>query len=899
MEHNAIQWLGAPCCLRGSFAFYRSFSCRPEGDSRAAVWKLGDFYFVRCAPQEPVCIAEVALLWEDRAQRHQLASSRLYFLPEDTPKGRMSEHGEDEVLAVSKKIVIRIEDLVKWACPEPASWKGRCRGVQHVFAATSGTSGTLDGKYDGAASQEQWRVKVLSYPQYCRFRSLQRRLQDRAGYPRLQDPHLLALGGMRVSPHNTWVLYCRDTFNHPTLDSNTSVWTHLGCTSLSLKGRPRKRRGRDGKGLDQENHNQSVASWIERMKESVMGSVELPCEGSWLPHPEEQHFLDQLYVFMERRGSPIGKVPNLGFKKIDLFLLFSTVKKLGGYERVTSERLWKQVYNELGGSPGSTSAATCTRRHYERLMLAYEQHLKGGGGSGSAGGAGGGGSREYSQSQGPVASRKSSELQKGRESQVPSKKKMNGETCPMQDSTMKPRTAEVRRRGRPPSKRSTRPTAKTLSKKPCPDSARGALPPSSRRRSFQPLYTPPPQDLSSVNDSIISSQDLRAKQSIPVPHAALFHPRMERAVMTTCEEPVNLCPSGPLGAFSLCPISLFRTRLGLTTEQGPGTATQETGVLQPSVLIVHPKTEPSEQLGPTQGSLNGFNDGTPRGGASEARPRSAVLPPLRIIPLDIDCSLQVHQFMKSRVGPAELSSFTRRLSEVLAQDLSKACEPPGGAQASAQEQALPLNLSKRCTAKRPGEDPEARGHGGDSSKRTKLDVDPSDNPGQVLKQRKDSVLLHEVQEEPADLSCPKRARAAAQGQDSRFVTGLESAAGSARLSPGSSSPSQSEGGRVLECTPRVPGLPKQVEAKDDPSGAPYSLDSGRVVEDPKRSSSGLSFCHTTQPGSLQALPRWPPPSQSRSDPCRNTDVHTSSERRSLTSSCVSTASLTLPLAETK
>lgn len=46
-----------------------------------------------------------------------------------------------------------------------------------------------------------------------------------------------------------------------------------------------------------------------------MGSVEVGCEGSWLPDPEEQLFLDQLFAFMERSGSPINKVPNLGFKK--------------------------------------------------------------------------------------------------------------------------------------------------------------------------------------------------------------------------------------------------------------------------------------------------------------------------------------------------------------------------------------------------------------------------------------------------------------------------------------------------------------------------------------------------------------------------------------------------------
>lgn len=36
------------------------------------------------------------------------------------------------------------------------------------------------------------------------------------------------------------------------------------------------------------------------------------------------------------------------------------------YQQVTARRLWKKVYDELGGSPGSTSAATCTRRHYEK-----------------------------------------------------------------------------------------------------------------------------------------------------------------------------------------------------------------------------------------------------------------------------------------------------------------------------------------------------------------------------------------------------------------------------------------------------------------------------------------------------------------------------------------------------
>ncbi|XP_071338596.1 AT-rich interactive domain-containing protein 5A isoform X2 [Trachinotus anak] len=49
----------------------------------------------------------------------------------------------------------------------------------------------------------------------------------------------------------------------------------------------------------------------------------------------------------------------------------------GTMNQVTAQRLWKKVYDELGGSPGSTSAATCTRRHYERLVLPFERHIKG------------------------------------------------------------------------------------------------------------------------------------------------------------------------------------------------------------------------------------------------------------------------------------------------------------------------------------------------------------------------------------------------------------------------------------------------------------------------------------------------------------------------------------------
>lgn len=72
---------------------------------------------------------------------------------------------------------------------------------------------------------------MLSYPQYCRFRSLQRRIQDSASGPALQDPHLLALGAIKALP-NTRLMYCRDTFSHPTLESSASFsWQFSECPS--------------------------------------------------------------------------------------------------------------------------------------------------------------------------------------------------------------------------------------------------------------------------------------------------------------------------------------------------------------------------------------------------------------------------------------------------------------------------------------------------------------------------------------------------------------------------------------------------------------------------------------------------------------------------------------------
>ncbi|CAL8363473.1 unnamed protein product [Lota lota] len=790
MEQNTIQWLRSPSCQRGSYAFYKSVSCRAQPNGPLQVWRLGEFYYIRRGPQEPVCIAEVTLLWEEQGQHPLLASSRLYFLPEDTPKGRTRQHGEDEVLAVCKRIVVPVEDLVRWACPEPVGWQKRpssssspAREDQSSGTTAEPTGQPLGDQRNGEAPRDPQGVKVLSYPQYCRFRSLQRRLQDRAGLLGRADPHLLALGGLRVALSNTRVMYCRETFNHPTLDTSSTLWPHFRCPSLSLRGRPRKKKPRDVKETPTLTRSQSE-SWIDKMKENVMGNVDTSPERAWLPHPEEQLFLDQLFVFMERYGRPINKVPNLGFKKIDLFRMYSVVQGMGGYEKVTSERLWKVVYNDLGGCPGSTSAATCTRRHYERLMLGYEEHVR-------AGGAG----LKLPESPAPTkfkAIRGKKPLPRGRK---PGAKAKESADQPAKPPAVNPDgTAVVKRgRGRPPGRRNkatllaqakllAQQQAKAKSVVPSPPVTSPAPTPAPPPPPAPPhtVQSPPPKPPLLVQTAHMPlTPDLSPLTAPLLPFLTKPGPQVNQWTgdppgMTVTPLSAGSLLSGPpgqpmiLGTFSpskgICPLDTFRSLHHVVEDPAlhkpVAQSLQSTPESCPQPLPHHHNHHNHQ---PCAGCV--ADEGAQKGGAKEGKGRPP-LPPLRVFPLDLDCSVQVRQLMRTPLGAVQLQSFTRRLSEVLAQDLrAKPLPHPCSPITPPPEQAQPLNLSQRP----PGKRPAALSLEQTAAKRPTLGEPPGRTDGEELGPDGRSIssgggtAAPDTQEEPADLSSPSRIRAFLMG----------------------------------------------------------------------------------------------------------------------------------------
>lgn len=159
------------------------------------------------------------------------------------------------MLTISEKVVVRVHDLVTWLSPTLEwSWG---REVSYPTTPTSSPE-TSPLRYEMPQPQVltdpgidfsdvdkqqkeyesnlnstrrsdcgfQTKVVVLSYPRYCRYRALLRRLEG-AEPSWLCSSIAAALGGFTATP-GTKVLFCRDTFDYPDLETHELLCNHLG-----------------------------------------------------------------------------------------------------------------------------------------------------------------------------------------------------------------------------------------------------------------------------------------------------------------------------------------------------------------------------------------------------------------------------------------------------------------------------------------------------------------------------------------------------------------------------------------------------------------------------------------------------------------------------------------------
>ncbi|XP_039282710.1 uncharacterized protein LOC111045241 isoform X2 [Nilaparvata lugens] len=518
--------IGVPCGQHGPYTFYKAFKYRKNG--KANILALSEFFFVKMwSDNDLISIGELQLLWEDKNTEQTLASLRLYILPENTPDGRQDFHGEDEVLAITEKVVLRVEDLLTCLADAASDWSwghaaadcgistasgsgtstastsaaatastsgaatastsaaatatastsatatastsaaatastsrtatastsaaatastsrtatastsaaatastsktatastsaaatastSRTATASTSAAATASTSGSGSATASGSGKLRLDRVRrpqllndctaiemddvdkekqlldsvhwetsigvvVLSFPRYCRYRGLLKRLEG-VHNKWLRTALVVALGGFTLPCRNTRVLFCKDTFDYPDLEGHELLCNHL---APKLKGRPRKKRkiySNTPEGSECESESSQSTASASSTKTKVSYPLEKSRNGLSPRRStrgtgtiQEKEFLDKLFAFMKGKNNPITRIPSIGFKEIDLYSFYHKVQNLGGYDAVTAGRMWKYVYEELGGDQNSTSAATISRRHYERLLLPYER----------------------------------------------------------------------------------------------------------------------------------------------------------------------------------------------------------------------------------------------------------------------------------------------------------------------------------------------------------------------------------------------------------------------------------------------------------------------------------------------------------------------------------------------
>uniref|UniRef100_A0A8C8F755 ARID domain-containing protein n=1 Tax=Oncorhynchus tshawytscha TaxID=74940 RepID=A0A8C8F755_ONCTS len=127
-------------------------------------------------------------------------------------------------------------------------------------------------------------------------------------------------------------------------------------------------------------------SWKMDMSEILesSGSDEEDTEGKEKPvepedeaDPEERdHFLQQLYKFMEDRGTPINKPPVLGYKDLNLFKLFRLVYHQGGCDKIESGSVWKQIYIDLGIPVLNSAASYNVKTAYRKYLYGFEEYCR-------------------------------------------------------------------------------------------------------------------------------------------------------------------------------------------------------------------------------------------------------------------------------------------------------------------------------------------------------------------------------------------------------------------------------------------------------------------------------------------------------------------------------------------
>ncbi|XP_029421335.1 AT-rich interactive domain-containing protein 3A isoform X2 [Nannospalax galili] len=93
--------------------------------------------------------------------------------------------------------------------------------------------------------------------------------------------------------------------------------------------------------------------------------------------PKRKEFLDDLFSFMQKRGTPVNRIPIMAKQVLDLYMLYVLVTEKGGLVEVINKKLWREITKGLNLPTSITSAAFTLRTQYMKYLYPYECERRG------------------------------------------------------------------------------------------------------------------------------------------------------------------------------------------------------------------------------------------------------------------------------------------------------------------------------------------------------------------------------------------------------------------------------------------------------------------------------------------------------------------------------------------
>ncbi|XP_067244687.1 AT-rich interactive domain-containing protein 3A [Chanodichthys erythropterus] len=116
-------------------------------------------------------------------------------------------------------------------------------------------------------------------------------------------------------------------------------------------------------------HGQDHADWT--YEEQFRQLYELDSD------PKRKEFLDDLFSFMQKRGTPVNRIPIMAKQVLDLYMLYQLVTEKGGLVEVINKKLWREITKGLNLPTSITSAAFTLRTQYMKYLYPYECDKRG------------------------------------------------------------------------------------------------------------------------------------------------------------------------------------------------------------------------------------------------------------------------------------------------------------------------------------------------------------------------------------------------------------------------------------------------------------------------------------------------------------------------------------------